>query len=86
MATGCLHAIGIAIGVLDRGAWGRRAVRLAGGLIALTGALPSESGGSRMTRDAQPLRSLLALGFVAGAAWPGAADAHLPTVGLGPRL
>lgn len=37
MATGCLHVIGIAIGVLDRGAWGRRAVRLAGALVALTG-------------------------------------------------
>lgn len=37
-----------------------------------------------MMRTTRPMRSLLALGVIAGVAWPGAAEAHLPTVGLGP--
>ena len=37
MATGCLHAVGIAIGVVNRGWWGQRALRIAGAAISLTG-------------------------------------------------
>ena len=37
IATGCLHAVGITIGLANRGTWGQRAVRLAGAAIALTG-------------------------------------------------
>ncbi len=37
VATGCLHLIGIAIGLLHRWNWGEWAVRTAGGLIGLAG-------------------------------------------------
>jgi urease accessory protein len=37
IATGCLHAVGITIGLVNRGIWGQRAVRFAGAAIALTG-------------------------------------------------
>jgi urease accessory protein len=37
IATGCLHAVGITIGLVNRGTWGQRAVRFAGAAIALTG-------------------------------------------------
>lgn len=37
MATGCLHAAGIGIGVVHRWAWGRRLLRLAGTAVALAG-------------------------------------------------
>ncbi len=37
IATGCLHAIGIIIGLLNRGPWGQRVVRAAGAAIAVTG-------------------------------------------------
>jgi urease accessory protein len=37
IATGCLHAVGITIGLVNRGTWGQRAVRFAGAVIALTG-------------------------------------------------
>jgi urease accessory protein len=38
MATGCLHALGIAIGLLNRGGrWGRRGLRAGGAAIAATG-------------------------------------------------
>ena len=37
IATGGLHAVGIAIGLLNRRSWGQRTVRFAGAAIALTG-------------------------------------------------
>jgi urease accessory protein len=37
MATGCLHAAGISIGLVHRWNWGQRAVRVAGAAIALVG-------------------------------------------------
>ena len=37
IATGCLHAVGITIGLVNRGTWGQRAVRFAGAAIVLTG-------------------------------------------------
>ena len=37
IATGCLHALGIAIGTVHRWAWGKRLVRVAGGLVAVGG-------------------------------------------------
>lgn len=37
IATGCLHAVGITIGLVNRGTWGQRAMRFAGATIALTG-------------------------------------------------
>ncbi len=37
MATGCLHAVGICIGLVHRWNWGQRALRVAGGAIALAG-------------------------------------------------
>ena len=37
IATGCLHAVGITIGLVNRGIWGQRSVRFAGAAIALTG-------------------------------------------------
>jgi urease accessory protein len=37
MATGCLHAVGISIGLVHRWSWGQRALRVAGASIALTG-------------------------------------------------
>jgi urease accessory protein len=36
-ATGCLHGVGIAIGLVHRWDWGRSFLRLAGGLIAAGG-------------------------------------------------
>jgi urease accessory protein len=38
IATGCLHAIGIAIGVIHRWRWGQTLLRTAGGAVAGTGA------------------------------------------------
>ncbi len=38
VATGTLHATGIGLGVIHRWGWGRRALRVAGGTIAATGA------------------------------------------------
>ncbi len=37
-ATGTLHAVGIAIGVIQRWDWGRIALRVAGGVVATAGA------------------------------------------------
>jgi urease accessory protein len=37
IATGCLHAVGITIGLLNRGPWGQRVVRVAGAVIAVVG-------------------------------------------------
>ncbi len=37
IATGCLHAVGITIGLMNRGTWGQRTVRFAGAAIAMTG-------------------------------------------------
>jgi urease accessory protein len=37
MATGCLHALGIAIGTVHRWTWGQRLLRVAGGLVAVGG-------------------------------------------------
>jgi len=37
MATGLLHATGIAIGIVHRWAWGRRLLRAAGAAVALAG-------------------------------------------------
>ena len=39
MATGTLHAVGIGIGTIHRWGWGRVALRVAGGLVALAGAV-----------------------------------------------
>lgn len=38
IATGCLHALGIGIGMVYRWAWGQRLLRVAGGLVAIGGA------------------------------------------------
>lgn len=38
VATGTLHAVGIALGLVHRWGWGRRALRVAGGLVAAAGA------------------------------------------------
>jgi urease accessory protein len=37
VATGCLHAVGIAIGLVGRWPWGRSVLRVAGALVALGG-------------------------------------------------
>jgi urease accessory protein len=37
MATGCLHGVGITIGIVHRWKWGRRALRVAGAAITLAG-------------------------------------------------
>ncbi|HET9832594.1 MAG TPA: HupE/UreJ family protein [Vicinamibacterales bacterium] len=37
VATGGLHAVGIAIGVVHRWSWGRKALRLAGGAVGTAG-------------------------------------------------
>jgi urease accessory protein len=37
IATGCLHLVGIAIGLIHRWPWGQKALRLAGGGVALAG-------------------------------------------------
>jgi len=37
MATGCLHGVGISIGLVHRWNWGQRALRIAGAAIALAG-------------------------------------------------
>jgi urease accessory protein len=39
VATGLLHALGIAIGVIHRWGWGRIALRAAGGVVAAGGAI-----------------------------------------------
>jgi len=39
VATGCLHAVGIAIGILYRWPWGEVLVRTAGGAVAVVGAV-----------------------------------------------
>jgi urease accessory protein len=38
IATGCLHALGIGIGTVHRWAWGQKALRVAGALVATGGA------------------------------------------------
>jgi urease accessory protein len=38
MATGTLHVVGIGIGLIHRWAWGRVALRVAGGFVASAGA------------------------------------------------
>lgn len=38
VATGTLHAVGIALGLVHRWGWGRLALRVAGGLVAAAGA------------------------------------------------
>jgi urease accessory protein len=37
IATGCLHATGIAVGLIHRWAWGRTALRIAGATVAAAG-------------------------------------------------
>jgi urease accessory protein len=37
VATGCLHGVGIAIGLIHRWSAGRVALRAAGGLVAIAG-------------------------------------------------
>ncbi len=37
IATGCLHGVGISIGVVHRWMWGQRMLRVAGALVALGG-------------------------------------------------
>jgi urease accessory protein len=37
IATGCLHLIGVSIGLVHRWAWGQRLLRLTGGVVALAG-------------------------------------------------
>lgn len=37
MATGCLHGVGISIGLVHRWGWGQRALRAAGAVIAAAG-------------------------------------------------
>ena len=38
IATGCLHALGIGIGTVHRWGWGQKALRAAGGVVAVGGA------------------------------------------------
>jgi len=38
IATGCLHAVGISIGVIHRWHWGQTLLRMAGGAVAAAGA------------------------------------------------
>lgn len=38
VGTGCLHAVGIALGTLHRWRWGQKALRVFGGLVAAGGA------------------------------------------------
>jgi len=37
IATGCLHGLGISIGLIHRWRWGQRALRLAGATVAMAG-------------------------------------------------
>ncbi len=37
IATGCLHAVGISIGLIHKWPWGQRALRMAGGGVAAAG-------------------------------------------------
>ena len=37
IATGCLHGVGITMGLINRWPWGQKALRLAGGVVALAG-------------------------------------------------
>lgn len=37
IATGCLHGVGIAVGLIHGWPWGRRLLRVAGGAVALAG-------------------------------------------------
>jgi urease accessory protein len=39
VATGCLHGVGIAVGLIHDRAWGRTLLRTAGGAVALAGVL-----------------------------------------------
>jgi urease accessory protein len=39
IATGCLHGVGIAIGLIHRWRWGQKVVRLAGAGVAVAGLL-----------------------------------------------
>ena len=38
IATGCLHAVGISVGVIHRWRWGQTVLRMAGGAVAVVGA------------------------------------------------
>ena len=37
VATGCLHGVGIALGVIQRWPWGQALLRAVGGVVALAG-------------------------------------------------
>lgn len=37
VATGCLHAVGIGVGLIHRWPWGQRLLRAAGAVIAVAG-------------------------------------------------
>ena len=37
IATGCLHGVGITIGLIHKWDWGKSALRVAGGVVALGG-------------------------------------------------
>jgi urease accessory protein len=39
VATGCLHGLGIAVGLAHRWRWGRTMLRVAGGVVAIGGAV-----------------------------------------------
>ena len=73
MATGLLHAFGIAIGVINRWPLGRHALRGAGALVALGGIFFP---GSRVDLMRSKLTLLLSL-------LPSAASAHLVDSGFG---
>ncbi|MGH7675314.1 MAG: HupE/UreJ family protein [Gemmatimonadales bacterium] len=78
VATGCLHALGIAIGLVRRWPAGRTAIRPAGAAIAVAGVSFVGEGGR-----VKHLR-LTALGALGLALLPSRAEAHLGTTGLGP--
>ena len=39
VATGCLHGVGIAVGLIHASPWGQRLLRVAGGVVAVAGVL-----------------------------------------------
>ena len=85
MATGCLHAVGISIGLIHRWPWGQRALRLAGAGVAAAGIFFHVEGIRMRDQFSIRCRLWMVLGLLfLLMIFPTHAEAHLKSTGLGP--
>ena len=85
VATGCLHLVGISIGLIHRWAWGRLVLRAAGAIVAIGRKLVSFRHSHDVDKppaDAHPPSEIAAVMLLC-CGWP-CTEAHLVTTGLGP--